>query len=334
MDIRDHRALKDAARQSLAGASYDPKKLILIHTGVILLLSLILTVADYLLEQQIGSTGGLSGMGMRSVLSTVQTVMRFAQTVALPFWQIGYLFTTLKISRGETVCPATLAEGFRRFGPVLRLELCMGALYLAIGMACSYASSFVFFLTPWAQPLMEKLLPLMSDPSLMQDTAALEEAMASAMLDAMVPILIIFGVIFLAVSAPVFYNLRMAQRCLMDEPEKGALAAMRKSRTMMRGNCIDLFKLDLRFWWFYVLDALVTVVLYGDTLLNAAGVSLPVDSTTAFFAFTVLYLVCQLALYYWRRNEVETTYSHAYCALRGPRPPKPEPTLGSHPWND
>ena len=334
MDICEHRALKDAARQSLAGASYDPKKLILLHTGVILLLSLILTVVDYLLEQEIGATGGLSGMGMRSVLTTAQTVLRFAQTIALPFWQIGYVFTTLKISRGEDVGPATLAEGFFRFGPVLRLELCMGAVYLAIGMACSYVSSFIFFLTPWAAPMMEKLLPMMSDPSLMQDTAALEEAMLAAMTDAIVPIMAIFGVIFLAVSAPVFYNLRMAQRCLMDEPEKGALAAMRKSRKLMKGNCVSLFKLDLSFWWFYLLDALVTVVLYGDTILSTAGVSLPVDSTVAFFVFTVLYLVCQLALYCWRRNEVETTYSHAYCALQGPRPPKPEPTLGNHPWND
>ena len=39
MDLHDRRALKAAARDSLAAAPYDPRKLILIHTGI--------TIAEY-----------------------------------------------------------------------------------------------------------------------------------------------------------------------------------------------------------------------------------------------------------------------------------------------
>ena len=47
----------------------------------------------------------------------------------------------------------------------------------------------------------------------------------------------------------------------------------------------------------------------------------------------VAFLLCQLALYYWKRGEVETTYARAYNVLQGPRQPRPEPQPGSQPWN-
>ena len=126
MTIKDRSALKAAADQSLANASCDPKKLILIHSGALLALTLLLTVVDYLLEKGIGTTGGLSGMGLRSVLETVQTTLYVAQAVVLPFWQIGYVFVTMKLARGEQTGMTGLLEGFRRFGPVLRLQILTG----------------------------------------------------------------------------------------------------------------------------------------------------------------------------------------------------------------
>ena len=63
MDTLDSRALKDAAHRSLANASCNPKKLVLTHTGIILLASLVLTVVDYLLEK------GMSSEQMIAVLA-------------------------------------------------------------------------------------------------------------------------------------------------------------------------------------------------------------------------------------------------------------------------
>ena len=75
MDPHDRRALKSAARESLAAAPYDPRKLILLHTGVTIAVSLIGTILNFVLSKQIENTGGLGGMGLRSMLSTVQSVL-------------------------------------------------------------------------------------------------------------------------------------------------------------------------------------------------------------------------------------------------------------------
>ena len=83
MDIRDRRGLKAAAREDLAAASYEPRKLILIHTGVTVVLALIIGLLDYLLEQQIGGTGGLGGVGTRSMLETVRTLLTMVLALRL-----------------------------------------------------------------------------------------------------------------------------------------------------------------------------------------------------------------------------------------------------------
>lgn len=332
MDNQDRRALKDRAMQRLAGAAYSPKKLILIHTGIILILSALLTVADYLLEQQIGSTGGLGGIGLRSALETAQSVLRIAQTVLLPFWQIGYIFVTMRLAREESLTPWDLCEGFRRFGPVLRLNVIKTVLLLAIGTASSYVASTIFFLTPFSAPLMNALAPLMSDPAVMNDPAALQEAITAATDDAMIPLLVIFLIVFLGISIPVLYRYRMASYFLLDNEDGKAIAAMRSSRKLLRYLCFDLFKLDLNFWWFYLLDALVSILCYGDLILGWMGVSLPIHADVAYFLFLGLYLLGQLALYLWRKNEVEVTYACAYDFLRDRHDPRPKPQ--KHPWAD
>lgn len=310
------RTLQEAARTRLANPSCDPQKLIFFHTGIILLASLVLTVVDYLLEKGIGTTGGLSGMGLRSMLETVQTVLRYGQAIVLPFWQIGYTWAILRLGRGEAVSFASLTEGFRQFRPVLRLKLCSGCLYFAIGMATSYISSTIFLLTPFSAPMMEKLLPLMEDEKLLQDAAALEAVIWEVMDTALVPLLAIFLLVFAVLAVPISYRLRMADRCLMDAPREGALHAMRKSARLTKGHCLELVKLDLSFWWFYLLDALVTAVAYGDLLLSeVTGHS----SDMTYFGFFGLYLLCQLGLYCWRRNQVELTYALAYDALLPPK---------------
>ncbi len=332
MNIRDRHALVSEAETSLANASYDPKKLILIHTGLVLLLSLLLSVVDYLLEHFIGTTGGLGGIGLRSTLSTAQSFLRLLQTVALPFWQMGYIYLTLKLSRQESVAPSELLQGFRNFGSVLRLELLRTLLYAGIAVLCSYVSSILFFLTPWAADVADTILPLMQDTSILDDPAALRSAMMPAMEAAAIPLAIIFAIVFLVFFLPVFYRYRMASFALLDAPQQGALAALRTSRRMCRKNCIAIFRLDLHFWWFYLLEVAITAVCYGDLILGWLGIPLPFNATVAYFLFLVLYLVCQLGLYLWRKNLVSVTYAHAYNVLKDSLN-LPAPKQADQPWN-
>lgn len=333
MDIRNRRQLKGEARRSLAMASYNPRYLVLIHTGATILLSLLVMALDFVLENQIGNTGGLGGMGLRSVLSTIQTVLQIVEFVVLPFWEFGYVFTVLRLARVQEAQPDTLLTGFRHIGPVLRYTLLQTLLYCAIAIPVFYLAVSIFMFTPWAAPLYEAMLPLMNETSLTTQELLLNEAATAAIMDAYVPIFAIFGVLYLLICAPLYYGLRMGSFCLMDAPEKGALAAMRESRRMMKGRRIQLLRLDLSFWWYYLLYALLTVVCYGDLLLPLIGVELPWSSTVSFFVFYILSLVFQLVLYILTRNQVEVTYALAYDALRQTPRETPQPNPGNQPWN-
>ena len=314
MTISDRRGLKQAARQAIAQATYDPKKLILIHTGASAVLSLVLALVDHLLEQQIGSTGGLSGVGMRAMLETAQTVLMIGQVVALVFWQIGYVFVTLQLCKGEEVSPGSLLQGFRRFGAVLHLRLKMAIWYFGMAMLCMFVASQIFSWTPWAAPLKELLTLDVPQETIL----AVAESCA-------LPMLAILLVVVLVIAVPAFYRLRMVEFVLMDDHRFGATIAFYNSRVLMRKNRWKLFRLDLSFWWFYALELLIGIVAYGDLILPVLGFELPWSSTVSYYVFLILCYIGQLALYWWRGNEVQVTYAMAFRALLPKQQEEPVP---------
>lgn len=329
MRLPDFSQLRTQAAHSLE-QSADPKRRILFHTGMVLLLAAVMTLVDHLLEQAIGNTGGLGGMATRSLLSTVQSVLYIGQAVVLPFWQIGYTFYCLQVAQNKNTDYRSFLEGFRRFGAVLRLNLFTGIIYLAIAMLTTYVSSFLYLMSPLGATLLEPLYQFSSGEAV--DTEALNQLMDTISAEATLPIFLIFIPCFLLLCAPFFYRYRMAAFWLMDHPQGGALAAMHSSRKLMQGKRIELFRLDLRFWWFYLLDLLVTAICYGDLILNAFGIALPYSADIAYFLFFGIYLLCQLALYYWRRNEVSVTYAHVYLSLMEPQPIETPKDPGKQPW--
>lgn len=316
MDKCDRRTLKAAAANALGDAQGCPKKLVLLHTGAVLLVTLLLLIADSLLDSAIAATGGLGGLATRSLLTTVQSCLRLVQMVALPFWQMGYLYVTLKFARGQAAQIADLTFGFRRFFPVLRLQLLQSLLFIGIALLSTQVGAYLFMMTPWAQPIMKVFAEAMQS----SDPQALTAAMDQVMQGSYIPLLICYGIVFLVMATPVFYRLRLAEYLLLDDPNGKAIAAMRTSRALMRGSNLRLLKLDLSFWWFYALDLLVSVITYLDVLLLLLGVTLPLDATALYYISFVLYAVCQLALYAWRRNHVQTTYALFYERLKNPLP--------------
>ena len=319
MDIR---SIKTSAAQSLAEASYNPKKLALLHTGAALLLSLLITVLNFLLTRSIDNTAGLSGIGTRSVLTSAQSILSIAGNIALPFWEIGFVFAALAMARKEPVGPSHLLEGFRRFGPVLRLLLLQGLLYAGVAMACAYAATSIFLFSPLSNSMMETLDSLLSTADSVELALQTETIMESVM-PTLTPVYVIFGILFLAVMIPLFYRFRMAQLALMDENTTGALAAMKSSSRMTRGKRFFLFKLDVSFWWFYGAQVLIALLAYGDMLLPMLGIRLPINSDAAFFVFYAVHLLLQLALAWGYGSYVQTTYAHCYDTLRQNIPPAP-----------
>ena len=68
MNFRDRDSLIKEADKRLERTSTDHKKLVLIYAGAMTAVLAVLTVAVNLLQSRIGETGGLSGIGLRSVL--------------------------------------------------------------------------------------------------------------------------------------------------------------------------------------------------------------------------------------------------------------------------
>ena len=300
-----HRA---AAKQRLSQAQ-KPGRAILLHTVVVLLFSLLVTAIDYYLDQQISNTGGLRGMESRAILQTIQLVLQILQMILLPFWQVGYTYYVLQVAHGRSAGGADLLQGFRRFGPVLRLKAIMALMTVILIVAASYASSFLFMMTPWGAPMMQELETMMASGI---DDAALIAAFAEMTETYALPIFVLFCLSFLAGGVFLFFRFRFAELWLMDHPDCKAREAMRGSRKALRGNWKALLRIDLGFWWFYLLELLITVLGFGDLILDAIGFEMTTDAFLHFLVFYLLYAWMHTMLYWWKRNHVSVTYAHAY----------------------
>lgn len=312
MEKNNRRRYREAAQNALNGAAYDPKRLIFIHTGITAAVTLIANILIYVLDAQLSGATGLGGLGTRSILMTAQSILQLLPALLLPFWAMGYVFAIVNIAQGKPAGPAELGEGFFRFFPVLRFELLTALLYTLLMFAASQLGGTVFLWTPWAEPMMNAVLALMNDPQ----NAALEEAAYQMIMQASLPILLIVGAVFIGISLPFFYRFRMARLHLMANPDKGAWAAMRESAAMTRFHRMELLRLDLSFWWYYLLEALAAILAAGDGLLVLMGITLPLPEPVRYFAFPVLSLISQLLLHYRFKNEVYVTYAQVYEDLR------------------
>ena len=311
MSIRNRTELKAQAREALAAAE-SPKKLFFLYISVSVGISLLCALLNFLLNMGMTAFTGLEGITARSLLQTLQSLLETASSLALPFWQFGLIFLTLQLVRGRAVAPGTLLEGFRQLGPAVRLYLLKTLIMIGAAIGSIYAVSLLLVLTPLANLMLanmgslpeaeteEEIMQLMQDPAVMKQ-----------MFSAMLPLMLVMLAAMLAVLIPIFYRLRMTDYVLMDHPEAGARNAIRTSWHMMKGNCMSLFMLDLSFWWFALLELLLSAVYMLGTFLP-----LPIHSAVYFFLCIVLYSIGIVALHTWAGPQVQTTYAAAYEALQ------------------
>lgn len=332
MNIRDLGTLRQTVGERLGRASYDPRKLVLLHAAVSLGVTLLIALLDLFLSQQIDGTGGLAGMQTRTILETVRSALQFGGSIALPFWEVGIIYAAICLARGQEARPNELLSGFRRFGPVLRLLLVQGMLYFAVAMVCANISSFIFMLTPLAQPLVEAMTPMLEDASILNSQMVMDEATAEVIMANSGPLLAIFCLLFLVAVVPLMLRFRLSEYLIMDG-DPGAMHAMLTSWKLTKGNVFALLKVDLSFWWFYVLQLLCGVVGYANLLLPAVGVDLPLSDEAAYVVFFLAQILLQLALYWWAGSRVYTTYALAYDTLLQPVQVPPPPVSDKVPWD-
>ena len=326
MDIRNTRQLKEFSAERLANAR-DGQKIVLYYSLITVAVSAAATALSYVLSQQIARTGGLGSMGVRSALTTAQTLLPIVQAVFLMCLTLGYLATMLRIARGQYASPNGMRLGFDRFWVLLRCTLLKGLIFGGVAMASMYVAIAIYMMTPLSNSVVDILMPLVKNAG--TSGILLDDATYAQLMDATMPAMGIFGVLFLVLAAPVFYRYRMADYLIIDRPATGALAALRDSRMMTKGNRWNLFRLDLSMWWYYAAVLVSTAIGYGDQFLPALGITLSFSDTVSYFLFLGAYLAATFAVYYFLRNRVEVTYALAYDSIRPQDPENNGAVLGN-----
>ena len=334
MNIRDRGAIHEAAGRSLAEVRGDLRKILLMYLGIITAMSLGVAVLSVVLSNRIETTGGLSNMGIRSVLSTAKSLLPIIQSVVLLGLEAGYCAVTLRIVRGEEISTDTLFGEFHRFMPLVGAKLLQGALYLGAGALCVYPAAFIFLMLPASDAFYEIFTPLMESGMSPDSMMMLDEATLLAMMEAMKPVLWILVGLFLLIAIPMHYQFRMTTYRVVDQPRPRGMRAVRESRFLMRRNRFALFRLDLNFWWYYLLQVLVLAVCYGDVLLPLVGITLPWSDTVSYFVFMTLSLALQFVVYYYFLNPVAVTYATAYETLLPKEQTETAPAAPANPWQN
>lgn len=311
MTIRDISALKQDSRDALDRCG-SQKQIILLHTAGLVGMSVLLTICDWVLSDMISGTGGLSNLGTRTILSTLQSMLPIVQMLILLGWNAGYFLSVLKISRRKPAEGRTLLSGFSLFFPMLRTMLLEGLIYFNITFLSFLLSMQIYMFTPWAQDLVEVMEPML--PAILDSTApiVMDEALLIPAMKAMLPMVLMFAAIYFLLYIPVSYRLRFSTFCLIDAPRGGAMRAMATSRRILHRNCWQLFRIDLRFWWYHGILAIASLI----QMLPLLGVQLPQGYNFTYYLCYSAYLAIVFMVHVLARNQVECTYAAAYETLR------------------
>lgn len=305
---------------SLAEANRDgTRSLVLLYCGVIAALTLGSSGLNVFLNDRIGGTGGLGGLGMRSVLQTVQEMLTYGNAIFTPFWSAGFLGAMIAMVRGREPEKRHLTAGFRRFGRILAYIAVQFLVLVALLVAAVNLGVTIFSLTPLGAEYAEVMGPVLSDPNIISAEGVVNwellpmDTFMSATMPVIGVCLAVFAVLYIFVS----YNTRLAMYLIMTQ-DVSAVRAHFLSMRLMRGRKWQILKLDLSWWWYYLLLAGASVVAYLDVILGLLGISVPVDPMVMFFATLAVYCVLFSALSLWKKCQVDASYVLAYEAIACP----------------
>lgn len=306
MSIPSAKYLKKKASNRLQSGN-DPKKVVLVYAGIVALSSLVVTVVQDLLDSQISQTGGIQNIGTRSMLTTADTVLTIAQLLLVMCLTLGYTGSMLRIARGQYASPNSLKAGGERIWVLLRTRLLQMLIMTAAAFALCFLVVNVCLLTPLSNRMIAVMGTVSAEVLLADDLALM------GLYSAMLPIMLIYLVALVPLLWYFSCTYRMVDYLLIDRPQLGAFGVLRESRRMMQGNMKMMLRVDLSFWWYYLLQALVSVLIYLNMVLALFAIGLPPE--VLYWGTVVLYLAADFALRYFFSNKVAVTYALFYDSL-------------------
>lgn len=310
MDILNPKNLRQQAKTALRRGR-EPKKLIYTYAGITLVVAVIVFLADLWLNQQIEGTGGLGNLGTRTIFETIKQMLPIGSAAISLCLNLGFLGGMMRICRGQYADQTDLKTGFRKFWPLIRLSLLEALLIFGAVFFAMQVGSILFMFTPWAEPLMEVLMPIYETGNL-----AIEEAQLFQLLEMMLPMLVIMGILLLVILVPLLFRLRMAHLFLLEDPRGKASAAIRESNRIMKGRFVKMLKIDLSLWVYYAATILMTLVLYSDLILVLLGIPTPMDGEIFGIIIYLGSMAMQFGIQVLLRPQAEATFLKAYDALR------------------
>lgn len=329
MNIPSAKYLKVKAANRLESGK-DPQRVVLIYSAIVAVSALAVNSLNFFLDSQISQTGGLQNIGTRSFLSTLNSVFPLVQMLVIACLTLGYTAAMLRVVRRQFVSEKTMKAGFERFWVLLRTRILQGLIYFGLAFALCYLALAIYMVTPYSSRLTDFAQTFASRGVLSMEALMNDDALILAAYDVLMPAMVIYSVLLIAAVWFVSYRFRLVDYLLIDQPQLGAFGALRTSRQKMKGNIKCLFKLDLSFWWYYLLRGLIsTVLLYGNILLDIFGISLPLSSTAMFFVTVIVYLAADFAMNYFLMNRVQASYALFYDMLNPQQPPQEGVVLGS-----
>lgn len=311
------KTLKQEAAQRLDRLSCNPRKILLIYAAVAFGVSLIAALMNVFLNSRVAQTGGLDGLEVKALWETTASVSELAITFLSPIWSLGLVSVVLGFARGKEANPKDLTAGFNRFFPGLGLHLLTLLLYLFASLITIYIGTalmgFLADMNKLDAILQPVIQALEADPNMAYDALAQILPWQELLACLWLPMLVIFllsAVVVLFLS----YRLRLASYYLMDGLGMGPIQAVRKSFSSMKGNVFAFIRLDLSYWWYYLLMAL-----FGSTgLITLIPFLLGMPQVSDLGAVGIQFLssgaLC--ALYWWKGAQVETTFALAYENLK------------------
>ena len=311
------------ARASELAAEYrgPARRLVLLYCIVLAALTLGSSGLNLVLDTRIDTTGGLDGIGIRSILETIQQILSYINQFFGPFWSAGFLTAMIAMVRGREPQVRDLTNGFRRAFRILFHVAFEATAAFMLLVAVVNLSSLLFLLSPMGAEFNELMAPLLTDPNLITAEGLLNEALISyqELSRLLLPMLVLTAAIYLPLYTLMAYSFRLSLYLVMDR-NIGAIPAHFLSIRLMRGHKWQLCKLDLSWWWYYLLGAACWVVGYLDLLLGLLGIPLPMNATMMFFVTLAAYCVLFTLLSLWKKCEVDASYVLFYENVMPPEP--------------
>lgn len=295
------------------------RKLVLIHTAVTAGVSLLLMLVSWS-TQYIAPEGGLSNMGTQDLLSTCQILLQLICMIAIPFWDAGLIYCALGLTRNIHTGADGLTEGFRRWSPIASSLGIRGVIYFAVSTVCSFASSLLLSYLPLPQSIIQELTEFAEAPVF---------PLSSGVQMVMIVYILVYCINLCVLLIPRLYLHRQVVYRIMDDRSCGGLQAVLHSRMLMKGQRLKLLRMDLSFWWFYLLELVISGISVAHLLLPELGIQLPMSDELAAWVFPIAALLGQLGLYYLAKPKLVVSYALFYQSVleesqKEPEPPKPK----------